>query len=1080
MKYRILILRKISLLLALLAALWLAGCVQDEFVSSPPQVGSGIRFTLTVPDVGIPSVSSRTMTGTGVAKKEDEIKRVDILVFDASKTPAVFLEWAEGTGLAQDLASDNSTVDFSAVLFPTTASTCVAIIANKDISTIVAGFTKGVTTKAEAMEAMLHSQEGKWAADGSTAGGYMPIPMYGEKIVEKLGSPVNPITGISMKRMLARIDIRNSASDFTVEEVYLVNYNTAGYIAPAWNANGQLIDPVPDAPRIPDASGKKWGEWNAIPYAVNGNTPYDGEIYAFEALAAEDAGGAAQDGDTSRKDAVCLIVKGKIGNGGSTFYRVDFTKTGQTGEQVGYLPLKRNHKYIITVTEASGVGYASISEALASYTVMSNLKFRLIHYNRDKVKDVVYNGQYMLGVGEPEVNISQYQDNSYAIDVFTDSPGGWKATVTAGSDWLTFEGGATAASGVANDDTQLKLKIPYFYNATIGVTRTATVTLTAGRLTHEIKVTQNTIDPGIIKFVDAYGNVLENGLFFPIRNPDGDDLPIEAQTVYVMFSVDKAAVQLNGSDDLGKIQYAVNGLIPELDRDSRRPFTERVQAFTVQPNPRRTGDGTTEGGTGWWWRWDAMNFHLYDKDGKYLEYVPFPINQGEMEFSIRYYPTTVNSRTYKIPLGAEQYLQFFVNNNWEIMDVEELNIIGDDGTGLIRTDADNDIVVGRTNAEAKMYLESVIDTDDDGKGNDVVNRGYDFRLKLHPGKWKEGKSGTIRLTFRNVVHTVTDMLYPFYRTIDLQMVSETRSYTTAGEPLFYLYPIRFDNRIIYNEEQARNTGRMVSVSDAEDICSDIGDSWRLPNISELLMSYVYMQALGGNAQDSNYAYGQNIYGWHQNWSGGYWSSSYYSAGSPGAFFELDFSAGYPQTGATTANFRCVRDNGNSGTTKYPYLTVTSSGVTIVSLDDNGGVNSSVLLAPGVTPDKSDAMDKVAPKFQIENTSNSGKTWEEAKDACESRGNGWRLPTRREMYLIHSLGGSVLSIDNQGFGSSMDWGSTFQKIAAVHWTLTGRSTDNYWLVGYNWATERNRGEFSAWESAGTATWPSYRCVRTVVD
>lgn len=70
MKYRILILRKISLLLALLAALWLAGCVQDEFVSSPPQVGSGIRFTLTVPDVGIPSVSSRTMTGTGVAKRK--------------------------------------------------------------------------------------------------------------------------------------------------------------------------------------------------------------------------------------------------------------------------------------------------------------------------------------------------------------------------------------------------------------------------------------------------------------------------------------------------------------------------------------------------------------------------------------------------------------------------------------------------------------------------------------------------------------------------------------------------------------------------------------------------------------------------------------------------------------------------------------------------------------------------------------------------------------------------------------------------------------------------------------------------
>lgn len=88
-----------------------------------------------------------------------------------------------------------------------------------------------------------------------------------------------------------------------------------------------------------------------------------------------------------------------------------------------------------------------------------------------------------------------------------------KPLLLQGSDWLKFEGGVDAASGVANDDTQLKLKIPYFNNETIGVERKATVTLTAGRLTHNIEVTQYTIDPGIIKFVDAYGNVLERGLF---------------------------------------------------------------------------------------------------------------------------------------------------------------------------------------------------------------------------------------------------------------------------------------------------------------------------------------------------------------------------------------------------------------------------------------------------------------------------------------------------------------------------------------------------------------------------------------
>ena len=135
------------------------------------------------------------------------------------------------------------------------------------------------------------------------------------------------------------------------------------------------------------------------------------------------------------------------------------------------------------------------------------------------------------------------------------------------------------------------------------MTRMATVTLTAGRLTYDIKVTQGVIDPGIIKFVDAYGNVLENGLFFPIRNPDGDELPIEPQTVYVMFSVDKINVQLFGSEDLSTIQYPADGLIPQLYRDSRRSFTEKVQAFTVHPNPRLAGDGTSASTSGWWWRW---------------------------------------------------------------------------------------------------------------------------------------------------------------------------------------------------------------------------------------------------------------------------------------------------------------------------------------------------------------------------------------------------------------------------------------------------------------------------------------------
>lgn len=127
-----------------------------------------------------------------------------------------------------------------------------------------------------------------------------------------------------------------------------------------------------------------------------------------------------------------------------------------------------------------------------------------------------------------------------------------------------------------------------------------------------------------------------------------------------MFSVDKIEGKLFDANDISMIQYNAGGLIPHLDRTNTVPFSERVQAFTIQPNPRRAGDGTVEDGEGWWWRWDFILFGLYDKEG-YLTHVQFPINQGELEFSFRYIPTTVNSRTYKVNLGAEQYLQLFVN-----------------------------------------------------------------------------------------------------------------------------------------------------------------------------------------------------------------------------------------------------------------------------------------------------------------------------------------------------------------------------------------------------------------------------------
>ena len=77
--------------------------------------------------------------------------------------------------------------------------------------------------------------------------------------------------------------------------------------------------------------------------------------------------------------------------------------------------------------------------------------------------------------------------------------------------------------------------------------------------------------------------------------------------------------------------------------------------------------------------------------------------------------------------------------------------------------------------------------------------------------------------------------YPFYTTIDLKMVSEKTSYTDSGEPLFYLYPLRFDKRLYYDENRA-NEGLKKDITEADKICKAIGDGWRLPNANELIPS----------------------------------------------------------------------------------------------------------------------------------------------------------------------------------------------------------------------------------------------------
>ena len=93
--------------------------------------------------------------------------------------------------------------------------------------------------------------------------GYTPVPMYGEMAME--GVVPGYLVSHSLTPMLARVDVENKVRGevFQLEEIFLVNYNTSGYIAPKWDetTGGRVPDPYTanKNPMIPVPSGKQPG-----------------------------------------------------------------------------------------------------------------------------------------------------------------------------------------------------------------------------------------------------------------------------------------------------------------------------------------------------------------------------------------------------------------------------------------------------------------------------------------------------------------------------------------------------------------------------------------------------------------------------------------------------------------------------------------------------------------------------------------------------------------------------------------------------------------------------------------------------
>jgi len=432
-----------------------------------------IRFSLNLPGLNKPQLS-KALTST----EENKITELDILVFDVDiDNNETFSYHVPVTSAINKGGTDEQELNFSAWLKRGNDQNVVVIAnARSVLNTIIASIpNKG--SKANILKQLIISHSGAWPVNGS-----LPMPMYSESGKTDIHAVANTNPPINMQliRMLARIDVKNSASGFELQEVYLCNASINGYISPVWDEKGNVSFGKMTA-NLPPSFSKQ----SLLTYPVSSGM-LEREIYTFESA-------EATDDNTNRKNATCLVLKG-IYNGQNYYYRVDFTYADPTATDpsaVKYMPLLRNYKYEIDITQAHGIGYSSVQEAIDSYTVSSNLKTRVLWYDEAKAKDINYNGQYMIALTDDSF-IFEPGVNNIAIDIRTDYPKGWEidpdngiknADGSSASSWLSVN----TYSGTVNT-TPVSISVADIPQDAI--LRVGYIEITSGRLKTDIEIIQ--------------------------------------------------------------------------------------------------------------------------------------------------------------------------------------------------------------------------------------------------------------------------------------------------------------------------------------------------------------------------------------------------------------------------------------------------------------------------------------------------------------------------------------------------------------------------------------------------------------
>ena len=603
--------------------------------------------------LGLPYAAQRPATRSIGEEQESAIETLDLLAFKVEGGVETFQYRAEAT-------YSGSGATYNAKVRAKKYEQRFVLVSNareKIENLIYSRIDRWVDADKEAMLARLTfdlNDSDRWKALDNT--NYTAIPMWGETAPKIISEAINSISDnkIQMLRMIAKIEVQldnkqvaNLKSKFQLKSVHVFHTNTSGRIVPK-----------PGAEYIKDMAAQK-ASLPASVETVLGPIVYDerntsgitdeaikGEIYLFET--------AAKNADNFLEET-CIVVGGVYENHMS-YYRLDFFKDdGKT-----HWDILRNHAYICNIVDVTGPGSPSVEEAFLARTY--KIKAEILAWNEGGIKDIVFDGQYMLGVSHDRIELDEDAHDVTSSDnilkITTDYPDGWTAavwddkggTVSVPDQWLNIDK-QKSSGGVQPEEMRL------IVTENTGAERTGYVHIKTGRLTYVVTVVQNpagtiTVTDYLILGHKAQSPAVQKLTVYS-RKFNGDNNPNASWTLTVPPTNDWLTLSLTGNTGTNVksvsgtgtqdiyVFVTSNAATNSIDREEEvillNSKGEKIGVSTIRQNkdlPASEPVNARSSAVGAFWRWNQT--------GERIIQIDVGANSGDWMATVSFYDSKWN------------------------------------------------------------------------------------------------------------------------------------------------------------------------------------------------------------------------------------------------------------------------------------------------------------------------------------------------------------------------------------------------------------------------------------------------------